>query len=458
MNGQIMDIDEEDHTDENVDVKELYTDLKDLEEYIQDLTSFLPIPLCTINPSQRIIDINASLLSLTGYKQHELMGKKVDIFLRNQQDAEQFRKNIKRESYIKNYDLNIITRNKNEIPVTLFSALRKDTDGDIIGYFITFIDISEIKQMEKSLSDKVEKLKQNKLAMLNIMEDLQDSEKEVKKRNKELLSTNQELKVAREQLSDLNFNLEKNVQERTAEIEKLLQQKDDFISQLGHDLKNPLGPLINLLPFLNEKEKDPESKKIFEVLQRNVDHIKNLVMKTIRLAKLGSTTQTLQLEDINLLSEINDVTERNKPLFDEYKIKIDKNINKEIMVKADKILLAELLDNLIGNAMKYSPDGGTINVNAKKEDNFVTISMSDTGMGMTMDQIENIFNEFYKADDSRHDFDSSGLGLSICKRIIEKHKGKIWADSNGPGKGSTLYFTLPLIIKDEKLKVSVINN
>lgn len=63
---------------------------------------------------------------------------------------------------------------------------------------------------------------------------------------------------------------------------------------------------------------------------------------------------------------------------------------------------------------------------------------------MTSEQIKFIFDEFYKADKSRHDFDSSGLGLSICKRIIEKHKGKIWAESPGPGKGTTIFFTLPL--------------
>ena len=79
---------------------------------------------------------------------------------------------------------------------------------------------------------------------------------------------------------------------------------------------------------------------------------------------------------------------------------------------------------------------------AKESDGFVTITYKDSGIGMTKNQIDNIFEEFYKADESRHDLHSVGLGLTICKRIIEKHGGKIWVESQGIGKGSTFYFSL----------------
>ena len=83
-----------------------------------------------------------------------------------------------------------------------------------------------------------------------------------------------------------------------------------------------------------------------------------------------------------------------------------------------------------------------ITIDAKKEKNIVTVSLKDTGIGMTKDQSKKIFDEFYKADRTTSEYKSSGLGLSICKRIIEKHDGKIWVESPGPGKGSTFYFTL----------------
>ena len=81
---------------------------------------------------------------------------------------------------------------------------------------------------------------------------------------------------------------------------------------------------------------------------------------------------------------------------------------------------------------------------------FIKISIKDNGIGMTNDQMTQIFDEFYKADSSRHDFESSGLGLPICKRIVEKHGGKIWVESDGIGKGSTFFFTIKKINKNQE--------
>jgi len=113
------------------------------------------------------------------------------------------------------------------------------------------------------------------------------------------------------------------------------------------------------------------------------------------------------------------------------------------MVKADKLRFRELFENLASNAIKYTPKGGeTVTIDAKKEKKHVEVSVKDTGIGMNKRQIKRVFDEFYKADRSRHELESSGLGLSICKRIVEKHGGKIWVESKGLGKGSTFYFTL----------------
>jgi len=123
--------------------------------------------------------------------------------------------------------------------------------------------------------------------------------------------------------------------------------------------------------------------------------------------------------------------------------KVENGINKDIMVKADKLRLEELFDNLIGNSVKYSPNGGNITIDAKDDGKFVVVSVKDEGTGITSEQLDHIFEEFYKVDESRHDFNSSGLGLPICKRIVEKHGGKIWAESKGKGKGTTMFFTIP---------------
>jgi signal transduction histidine kinase len=188
--------------------------------------------------------------------------------------------------------------------------------------------------------------------------------------------------------------------------------------------------------------------------------MKNLVIKTIALARLNSPNTEFTFEDTDLLKEFNSIIDQNQLLFKEKNIKIINNITEPIIVNADKLRLTELLNNLINNSVKYSKDSGTIIFDSIEEDNFVTISVKDNGIGMTKDQKDKIFDEFYKADSSRHDFDSSGLGLPICKRIVEKHGGQIWVESDGIGKGTTFYFTLYKnneIINEKKIEKTEYN-
>ena len=133
----------------------------------------------------------------------------------------------------------------------------------------------------------------------------------------------------------------------------------------------------------------------------------------------------------------------NELLLKESDIKIKNKVDKDITAEVDKLLLAELFDNIIGNSVKYSPNGGNITIDAKDDGKLVMVSVGDEGIGITSEQIDHVFDEFYKADEARHDFDSSGLGMSICRRIVERHGGKIWIESSGLHKGTTVYFTIP---------------
>ncbi len=226
-------------------------------------------------------------------------------------------------------------------------------------------------------------------------------------------------------------------------LERLLDQKDEFIGQLGHDLKNPLTPLVGLLPLIVEKEKDPKIKEHLKIMNQNVEYMRDLILKTLQLARLRSDKTKFEFENLNLYDELERVATAQKLFLDGHKIKMVNNAKKDTFVWADKLRLTELLNNLITNAVKYTPKGGgTVTIDSKMDDNFVTVSVKDTGIGMNKEELDQIFDEFYKADQSRHELDSSGLGLTICKRIVEKHGGKIWVVSKGKGKGSTFYFTL----------------
>jgi signal transduction histidine kinase len=172
--------------------------------------------------------------------------------------------------------------------------------------------------------------------------DLEKAEKEIKEKN-------MDLKVAHEKLSSLNKDLKQKVKERTAEVEKLLLQKDEFIGQLGHDLKNPLNSLVNLLPVLEEREHNPESKNIFEVVNRNVEYMRNLVVKTIELARLNSPNTELTMDETNLLDEVNNAVEKNKLELEDNNMELNSNIDGNIIVKVDRLRIEELFDNLIDN-------------------------------------------------------------------------------------------------------------
>ena len=308
----------------------------------------------------------------------------------------------------------------------------KDELGELAAAFNTMS--SALKKSQDSLKEYSENLE---LLVTKRTEELEDKTANLEK-------INNDLEIARKELDSLNKTLEKRIKERIKEVEFLLKQKDEFINQLSHDLKSPLMPLTILIPLLEKQETDARKLEYIKVLKRNVEYMKNIAVKTLGLAKLNSPKTKFILEKINLNKEIQDVISNKTALAEHKHLKIINNIKKQFLIKADKLRLEELLSNLFENAIKYSHEKGSIIFDAIKEKDMVKISLKDTGLGLDKHQIKHIFEEFYKADQSRHDFDSSGLGLAICKKIIDRHQGTIWAESPGLEKGTTIYFTLPL--------------
>lgn len=245
------------------------------------------------------------------------------------------------------------------------------------------------------------------------------------------------------ELADSFNKMTKDLNDKTKDVKRLLKEKDVFIYQMGHDLKTPLTPLTTLLPIVKSRVKDEKLKEMLDVVIKNAYYMKNLVIKTLQLALINSPKAKFEFEKINLSEEINQVLQNKSYELDQNKINVQNQVDKDFFVYADKIRIQELLDNLISNSIKYiQNEKGNIIINAKKEKDMVIVSIKDNGIGMTKEQLTHVFDEFYKADYSRHDLKSTGLGLSICKSVVEKHGGKIWAESPGENKGTTVYFSL----------------
>jgi signal transduction histidine kinase len=242
---------------------------------------------------------------------------------------------------------------------------------------------------------------------------------------------------------------QKTADRRQEQIKELLVQKDNFINQLGHDLKNPLGPLLNLIPIIAQKQNDSSINEMLDVVLRNTHYMKNLVTKTIELAQLKSPNIALHIERINLYDEISDIITTNKLLLQNSDIKVINQVSSDVEIEFDRIRFQQLINNLISNSVKYSSHSTVITIQNKIDNDHIILSLQDQGIGMTEKQLNHIFDEFYKADMSRHDFESSGLGMSICKQIIEKHGGTIWVDSPGKDKGSTFFISLPMILEKQ---------
>ena len=251
-------------------------------------------------------------------------------------------------------------------------------------------------------------------------------------------------KQLQDQLATMNLELEERVDQRTEEIKQLLEQKDAFVNQLSHDLKTPLTPLVALLPMVAERTEDVESKKMLDLIMNNVDYMRNLTERTLQLAQLNSPEVSLRVEKVDLASEIRNTIESLSSVFKENGIEIVNNTTTPLDIKADRMLIKELIHNLVSNTIKYTNGDGVVTFESFLKDDNVEISIKDTGIGMTIEQQKRIFEEFYKADDSRTDRSSTGLGLTICKRIVENHGGSIRAESQGSGHGTSVHFTLPI--------------
>jgi signal transduction histidine kinase len=172
--------------------------------------------------------------------------------------------------------------------------------------------------------------------------------------------------------------------------------------------------------------------------------MRRLVEKTLSLARLNSSAVQFDMEPIDLLTESRNIVASMGPILAENQLHVENNIAKPTVVLADQIHLREVFHNIISNATKHTPPGGTISISAfVGEQGMIHVAITDTGCGMNADQLDRIFLEFHKADESRHDRGSTGLGLSICQCIIRRHGGRIWATSPGIEEGTTITFTLP---------------
>ena len=227
------------------------------------------------------------------------------------------------------------------------------------------------------------------------------------------------------------------------------RMKSEFISVISHELKTPLTPLMDYAEILLEGITGPSNEKqkeIYESLLRLAQRELNLINSLLDMSRLEFRTFVpikKELQVVNIISDsINDVAKE----AEKKQIKIEKEIiGDPPTIMADESLISRLVAQLLNNAMKFTPAGGRIKLIYSAGEDSVRFEIGDTGVGLVKENLEKIFEKFYQVDASyARQFGGMGLGLSICQQIVLAHKGRIWAESEGLGKGTTFIFTLPV--------------
>jgi two-component system phosphate regulon sensor histidine kinase PhoR len=186
------------------------------------------------------------------------------------------------------------------------------------------------------------------------------------------------------------------------------------------------------------------AKERLEKINRHSDELVHMVNDLLDIARIESGRQVMKMGQQDLKTIISDVADLISIQCKNKNIKLITDIQKDIPpVLADRTQLERVFINLLGNAVKFTPEDGKITIKTHTEDNVIQVDISDTGIGIPPDSLSMLFEDFYRVDNPINQLvKGTGLGLSLVKHIIEAHKGKIWVESKA-GKGSTFSFTLP---------------
>lgn len=231
------------------------------------------------------------------------------------------------------------------------------------------------------------------------------------------------------------------------EQEKIERERREFVSNVSHELRTPLTTMRSYIEALTEGAwEDKEiAPKFLGVTQNETERMIRMVNDLLQLSRMDSKDHSLHKERTESIGFIHHVIDRFEMNTTEEIILERELPNEAYYVWIDKDKMIQVLDNIISNAVKYSPDGGTIRFNAMKQKGQLLVSIADQGVGVTYDKVDKIFDRFYRADKARtRKLGGTGLGLAISKEIVEAHHGEIWAKSK-EGKGTTILFTLPLM-------------
>ncbi len=228
-----------------------------------------------------------------------------------------------------------------------------------------------------------------------------------------------------------------------AEAERV---KQDFVSMVGHELRTPLTLIRTTVDLLNEGDAgalNETQRRIVEVLHGNTDRLMALINDLLDMSALDSGRMQIQPELIDIVEVVTDAVEEAQPAALAKEHRLTAHVPEYLPVRADRKRVFQVLANLIGNAVKYTPPAGNIDVSVEAHDPWVEVRVHDNGIGIPPEEQAQLFEKFFRTTSGRRTTGGTGLGLAIARSLIDLHGGNIWVESDGRD-GSTFVFTLPM--------------
>jgi signal transduction histidine kinase len=244
-----------------------------------------------------------------------------------------------------------------------------------------------------------------------------------------------------------NARLFREIEEKSRQLEVASQHKSEFLANMSHELRTPLNAIIGFSEVLAEKmfgELNEKQEEYSKDIHASGQHLLSLINDILDLSKIEAGRMELELSDFHLPTALDSALTLVRERAGRRSIALHLSVDERLgPIQADERKVRQVVLNLLSNAIKFTPEGGRIEVAAVAKDGLVEIAVSDTGVGIAPGDQEAVFEEFRQVGTADKKVEGTGLGLTLCRKFVELHGGKIWVKSE-LGKGSTFTFTIPV--------------
>jgi PAS domain S-box-containing protein len=357
-----------------------------------------PDGIVEVDSNGRIVLLNTAAEELFGYSREELLSRSIDSLV-----PDQLRK--RHSEHRTRYAANPVTRSMGR-DLELHGRRK---DGSL---FPVEISLSPVKNTEG-------------LRVMAIIRDVGER----KRAELEIRNANHELEIRNSQIQEAN------------------RHKSEFLASMSHELRSPLHTIIGFAQLLGEQSQGSltdKQKRFVDYIHRDSLHLLDLINGILDISRIEAGKLELHPESLNPFDSLSEVLSSVAPIAAAKSISVNQELCESVVVRADRLRFKQILYNLLSNALKFTPNGGTISVECSITELYAHFSVSDNGPGMPQSEQLAIFDKFYQSKSTgKVATEGTGLGLAITKHLVEQHGGRIWLESE-LGLGCRFHFTLPL--------------